>query len=252
MRGPPIAAAVTSVSQASRGTFGMLSQSLSGNKNSKDGFTIVWAGYVTSFQGSAGSEYAQVKSLGDRGARAGDWCFMYTGIGNGVNSSGGVQGDVTTGWTSGNYTWMYDAAYSYKTLNQIDVTDRNILRLCRATYPMFMVIIRANFAAQTIGTLKSSFPNQSSGASLTFPGITKAKDSRGLFSVVCDRDPTSTWGAPAGWNSYNYNNASPFAISAVDLRNPSFYLDGTTIVVPIGGGQTYDQTGMLFELTSGY
>lgn len=231
----------------------MVSQNLSGNRNSKDGFTVVWAGYVTSFQGSSGSEYAKVGSLAARGARAGDFVFMFTGIGNGANAAGQVQGDVTGSWTYGNYTWMYDACYSYKTIDQVDARDSNILRLSRASYPMFMVIIRANYGTITYGTLKSSFPNQSSGSSLVFPGITKAKDSRGLFAVMCDRDPTSIWQAPPGWRApYNYNNASPFAIDCTDLRLPANYVDGTSIIVPISGAQTYDQTGMLFEITGGY
>lgn len=254
MRGPAIPAQINAVSQGSKGSFGMVSQGLSGNRNSKDGFTLVWAGYVTSFQGTAGSEYAKVNNLHGRGARAGDWCFMFSGYGNGVNAAGQVQGTGVSSWTTGNYTWMYDAAYSYTTLTQGDVTCNDMLRLTRVTDTVFLIILRPTFGSSLIGTLKSSFPNQNAGASLTFPGITKSKDCRGLFALICDRDVTSIAGAPAGWRNYNANNGvgSAFSIWAIDLRNPAQYVDGTSIVVPIGGAQTYDQTGMLFEMTSGY
>lgn len=231
----------------------MVQQGLNGNKNVKDGFTVVWAGYVTSFQGTAGSEYAKVNNLHGRGARAGDWCFMFSGYGNGVNAAGQVSGTGVSSWTAGNYTWMYDAAYSYTTLTQGDVTCNDMLRLTRVTDVVFLIILRANFGSSLIGTLKSSFPNQYSGSSLTFPGFTKSKDSRGMFALICDRDTTSIMGAPSGWRSYNSNSAgSAFTMWGIDLRNPSSYVDGSSIVVPIGAAQTYDQTGMLFEMTSGY
>ena len=234
--------------QAMRGSFAMLSQNLSGNKKAADQFTVVFAGYVTTFSGTSGSEYALVNSLGARGAKPGDFAVMFTGIGNGVNSAGSVDGTGVTGWTSAQFTWMYDAAYAFKTLAAADCAATDMRYLARAAYPVFLVILRSLVSSSITGTLKTTPPLQNSGAALTFPAVTKDPKSLGQFMIVCDRDVTSIWVPPSGYNTYNYNNASPFAIAAIDLKIPSLYVSGTPIVCAVAGAQTWDQTGLLFEL----
>lgn len=214
-----------------------------------DKFRVVASGRVTP-TGTVGSEYAYF-NMTTFGAAVGDFMLIFSPYDGGVGSGSGAIGGGASGWTIDNVVWMYDRGnFAYKTLASGDLALTAMTFLTRSAQAASYVILRSLVGQSLTGTLKQKLAIPTDATSLlTFSGYTRNADSKGHVMIVADRDTTSIWAPPFGYNLYNVANDGTFACAIGDLRNPSNYQNLSNIVWTIGGTQLYGQTGILFELT---
>lgn len=229
----------------------MAGQNLNGNKRANDQFKVVASGSILP-TGAAGSEQAFF-NMPALGVLPGDFMIIFSAYDGGNHSSSGAVSGGGAGWTSDSIVWMYDAAnFASKTLDAADCAATALsFRTRTATHVSYVILRNVVGFGPLTGTLKQKLnvPDQGAVTSMAFAGYTKHPNSKGHVMLVCDRDTTSSWNAPALHNRYNAFALTTWSMATADLRNPDDYKSGTPLIWTIGGVQLYGQTGILFEIS---
>lgn len=201
---------------------------------------------VTGYNVTAGNTS---QAVAFSGAQAGDVAFIhlaYAGTGFDTATISGGAG----GWTKASqvdaagfpyYATNFTKALASGDLGGVTVNFPNLEAL-NTTIVIVMVYRGASTA-----TLKASA--SSTTTTLSLAGFNKSGSSKGIVSIVSERDVTANFIPPGTFTARgSYTSSTQWRGRGADITNPSNYADGTNVVWS-DFLTSFPQIGFLYELT---